>query len=333
MSTLSTWFSWSVPTSSDELPNIYPLNVTQEDFQKTDVINIYSKILTDVFERTHGLGEDHQAVLFDNCLQSESEHGLITMLAEAMQKKGDLFLVYDSAIGLLRKAKSQEMSQIRQDYEKQNESPVGVYLSFKKYKRSDMINLYSALEYCTVAALNKDINLSSAIQLKLKDLRSSTGLIDKADVKTQAQTIATGLSQGKDVLLDKEDMIETSTPQMESIKQAISFLNEKRAFYLGLPQAYISGIQTGGMGTSGENDTKAIERGLKSYYFSIVKPVCSTLFQIETTYKSQDFRMIDQALSALQTFALVDEELITTEQKQRIINQMFDFDDEGGSDL
>lgn len=332
MGSLSTWFSWTSPAGSSELPNIFPLDITRTDFVKVDVVNIYSKILTDVFERTHGLKEEHQAVLFDNCLQSETDHGLITMVAEAMADKNELFLVYDKAIGILRKAKGDEISQIRDDYKSMNESPIGVYLSFKKYTRTDMIRLYSALEYCTVAALNKDINLSAALQIKLKDLRGSTGLVDKADVQSQALAIAQGLGDGKDVLLDKEDIIESSNPDMNSIKESITFLNQKRSFYLGLPEAYINGIQTGGMGTSGENDTKAIERGLKNYYFSVVKPICKALFEVDPKYKSQDFRMIDQALSALQTFSLVDEELLDLEQKKVIINQLLDIDDDGGSD-
>lgn len=332
MGSLSTFFSWSTPSTSDELPDIFPLNVIKSDFIRTDVVNIYSKILTDVLERTHGLSEDMQSTLFDNCLESEAEAGLITMLAEAMADKKDLFLVWEPGIKVLRRATGDEQNKIQEDYKAQGESKEGIYISFKKYRRSDMIKLYSGLEYCTVAALNKDINLAKAIQIKLKDLRGSTGLIDKEDVKKQAQSIAKGLGEGKDVLLDKEDMIETSNPDLNSIKESITFLNQKRSFYLGLPEAYINGIQTGGMGTSGENDTKAIERGLKNYYFSVVKPVLKALYGVDSKYKSQDFRMIDQALQALQTFSLVEDDLLSQDQKKAIINQLLDIDDDGGSD-
>lgn len=332
MGSIATWFGFTASPRSGELPDIFPLEMSKTDFIRTDIINIYTKILTDVLERTHGLKTDQQDLLWDNCVQSESSDGLITMVAKAMADKKELFLVYDPGVGVIRKADGGEQTQIREDYKKQAESSVGVYISFANYTRSDMVMLYSGLEYATVSALNKDVNLAKAIQIKLKDLRGSTSLVDKADVKAQADDIANGLSNGKDVLLDKDDVIETSNPDLSSIKESIDFLNQKRSFYLGLPEAYINGIQTGGMGTSGENDTKAIERGLKNYYFAIIKPILKALFSVETKYKSQDFRMLDQGLNALQTFSLVEEDLITLEQKKMIINQIFDFDDDGGSD-
>lgn len=329
---LSTWFGFTTTVQNGELPDIFPLGMAKADFIRTDIINIYTKILTDVLERTHGLSNDQEELLWDNCVQSDSADGLITMISQAMADKKELFLVYDPGVGVIRKATGEEQSQIREDYKAQAESSTGVYISFRNYNRSDMVKLYSDLEYCTVSALNKDVNLSKAIQIKMKDLRGSTSLVDKADVKDQAKLIAEGLSNGKDVLLDKEDVIETSNPDLSSIKESINFLNQKRSFYLGLPEAYINGIQTGGMGTSGENDTKAIERGLKNYYFSIIKPILKALFSVDTKYKSQDFRMLDQGLNALQTFSLVEEDLITLDQKKLIINQIFDFDTDGGTD-
>jgi hypothetical protein len=47
-------------------------------------------------------------------------------------------------------------------------------------------------------------------------------------------------------------MIETSNPDLTSVKEAINFINQKRSFYLGLPESYISGILAGGLGDSGE---------------------------------------------------------------------------------
>jgi len=328
---MANWFQslFQASASTDELPDIFPLQIAKTEFVQTDVINIYAKILTDVMERSHGLSDDLQALLWDNCLQSESSDGLITMIAKAMTDKKDLFLIYDSGLKLVRKATNDEEGLIRDDYKKQGQSKIGVYVSFKNYSRSDMVKLYSALEYCTVAALNKEVNLSAALQIKMKDLRGSTALTDKAEVKEQALAIARGLSNGKDVLLDAGDIIETSDPSLEPVKQGIEFLNQKRAFYLGMPASYINGELVGGLNNDGSTDTKAVERGLKNYYYSIVKPVMKALFNVELTYKSQDFRMIDQGLNALQAFSLVDEELMNAEQKKRIINQLFDFAEAG----
>lgn len=326
------WFGFfSASSGSDELPDIFPMVITKDEFVKTDVVSIYAKILTDVAERTHGLSDEQQFALWDNCLKSEATSGLITLLAEAMTDKADLFLVIDA--GVLRKANNEERKQIDNDYKAQATSSAGVFISFKQYSRTDMVKLYSSFEFCAVGSLNKTMNLSKSIQFKMNDMRASTSLNSSDEVKTQAKAIATGLSKGKDVLLDAKDEIVTASPDMSSTKESVAFLNQKRAFYLGMPESYITGEQTGGIGSSGENDTKAVERGLKNYYFSILKPALEALFKdVKLTYKSQDFRQITQGLEALKTFALIDDELISADDKKKIVNQLFDFDTAGGSD-
>jgi len=326
MGSLTTWFSWKNPSNLDELPDLFPLAVTSDAFVKTDVVNIYSMILTDVMERSVGIPPEIQPLLWDSCLRSESSAGLITMLATAMSEKKDLFLVYEKNVNVLREATDQEKSQIESDYARQASSPVGVFISFRKYIRSDLVRLYSALEYCTVASLNKAMNLSKAVQFKMSDLRASTSLTDKAEVEAQALKIARSLSNGKDVLLDGKDLIELLKPDLESVKEAIEFLNQKKAFYLRLPQAYIQGIQTTGISSTGEADQKAIERGLKSYFFSIIRPAMESVFGLQLTYKSQDFRQITSGLEALKTFELTSDDLITSEEKRLIIESLFDFE-------
>jgi hypothetical protein len=325
---LSTWFGFKTggDLNNDELPDIYPLEMKERDFVDTDIVTIYQKILTDVVERTNGLSDEQATLLWDNCLKSSSSEGLVTRIAKAMSDKRDLFLVYESAVNIVRDATSNEQQQIKADYEKFASSSKGVYISFKNYSRSDMIRLYGGLEYATTGALNKSMNLSSALQFKMNDLRGTTALSDAAEVKSQAQAIAKGLKEGKDVLLDSKDIIESSRPDLTAVKEAITFLDSKRSFYLGLPEAYITGIQTGGLGTTGENDTRAIERGLKSYYYSIIKPVLETLFGVKLKYKSQDFRQIGQALETIKTFELVSDELVSLESKKRIVESLLDLD-------
>lgn len=329
---VATWFGWgSNEVNNQELPFIFPLAFKKELFIEIDVINIYQKILTDVVERTHGLSDEQSELLWDNCLQSESSHGLISVIARAMTFRRELFLVYDKAINIIRKATSDEEVKIREDYKKSSKSSVGVFISFTHYHKSQLVELYSALEYCTIAALHKSMNLSAAIQLKMTDLRQSTGLNDSAEVKAQAVKIARALGNGRDVMLDAKDIIENAVPDISAVEAAIEYLNEKRAFYLGMPASYICGEQTGGIGSTGESDTKAIERGLKNYYNAIIKPVFQAIFGVKPSYKSQDFRQIDQAMNAMKTFALTDESLISLENKTLILNKLLDLpeDSEG----
>lgn len=327
---LSELFGFNLSDNSSSnlvLDEIFPMQYRQGDFVRTDVQNIYSKILTDVFERTQGLSEEQNAMLFDNCLASESEAGLITMISKAMAEKGELFLKYDKALDLIRKATSAEQAEIKQAHKDGSEVKEMAYVSFKNYDRSDMIKLYSSMEYSVISGLSKSAALSKAIQVKLSNLRSSTGLTDKAEIEAQAKAIAEGLGKGKDVALDAKDSIDSTDLSIDPIRESINFLNQKRAFYLGLPSSYITGVlNKGGLSDTGEADQKAVERGLRNYYFSIVRPIMSSLFGIKTKYKSQDFRQITQALEALKTFDLVSETYISDDNKKLVIESLLDIE-------
>lgn len=312
--------------TNSELPEIFPLHLQKSSFIKSDILSTYSKILTDTFERTHGLPENLHPALWDNCLQNEASEGLVTLLAQAMTDKADLFLVWVPSVKVLRKATQDEQQKIRDDYAKTGESKVGVYISFKKYRRTEMLEIYSAFEYCVLAGLNKKLNISKATQIKVKDLRASVSLADAGVAIEQAKSIAKALENGNDVMTDKEDEITNATPDISTDEKAILFLDAKRAYILSLPLAYVTGEQTGGIGASGENDMRAVERGLKQYFVSIIQPVVKALWGVETEFKSQDFRQMTTALEVLKTFDLVSDENMSKESKQEIIARVFDLD-------
>lgn len=322
---LSSFFGFTqLSTSNDELPEIFPLSLKLAEFVDTDIFNIYSKILTDCIERTQGISEELLPLLWDNCLQNESSNGLITLLANAMSCKKDLFIVHIPALGIVRQATPDEAIQIKSDYEKTGNSKIGIFVSFKNYTRTDMVKIYSSMEYCVVASLNKMMNLSKAIQFKMEDMRGAVSLSDASIAVDQAKAIARALSNGKDVMMDKGDEVSTNTPDISSIEQSISFLDGKRSFYFGMPLSYITGEQTPGIGSTGEADTKAVERGLKQYYISILKPVLEALFSIKTSFKSNDFRQLGSALEAIKTFELVGDDFLTKDEKKSIILKLFD---------
>lgn len=330
---LSEFFGWGSSSDSTDLPEIFPISISQSDFVDIDVVSIYSKILTDVVERTSGLTDDQIALLWDNCVKSSKQDGLVTLLSKAMSNKKDLFLVYDKPLKVLRTATSAEQAKITEDYAKQATSKVGVFISFQNYVRSDMVKLYSGLDFCTVASLHKSMNVAKAVQLKFNDMRSSVSLTDSTEVKAQAVKIANSLKNGKDVMLDAKDSIETAKPDLTAVNEAIELINQKRSFYLGLPAAYITGEQTGGLSSTGESDTKAIERGLKNYYFSIIKPVLEALFDgAVLSYKSQDIRNILGSMEVIKTFTLSDDELISKENKTMIVNQLLGLPEDAKGD-
>lgn len=316
-------WSSSPDTPTNELPDIFPFPILQRDFVSIDVENIYARILTDVFERTEGIPNEKLKLLFDNCVASEKPDGLITMLSKAMLDRKELFLVYDKGIDLIREADLKEAKDIREQYAKSNKSNVGVYISFKNYKKSDMVKLYSALDYLTIASLYKSMNISKAVQLKLADLRKSVGAFDKDAIMVQAKAIAKALSEGKDVAMDGGDNVISASPDLTATNSAMEFITQKLSFYLGMPASWITGLQNKGLGDTGEGDAKAVERGLKAYFFPIVKPVAEVLFGVQLTFKSEDFYGIQTATQTLQAFEGTTEQFISTENKLGIINKLF----------
>lgn len=320
-------------TTSSELAPIFKMDVAQTEFVKNDIFNIYSKILIDVIERTQGIKDEVLASFWDSCLQSETQDGLISMLARAMSDQKELFIVYRKDLNVLVYATSDEQNKIREDYKREGKSSVGFYISFKNYKKTEMLKLYSGLEYCAISSLNKSMNLSKAIQYKMKDMRGSVALTDSKVVKDQAIEISQALAAGKDVMLDGEDSIETGTPQLEATNSSMDFIAKKQSFYLGLPASYITGVAHKGLGDSGKGDAKAVERGLKNYYFSIIKPVVESIFEIKTSFKTEDFEQITSALEAVKTFELISDELLSSETKLSLINKLFGLpsDTKGGT--
>lgn len=311
-----------------ELPEIYPLSLLMDEFIKTDVLNTYIKILTDTIERVNGLPDEVEPLLWDNCVQNESSHGLISLLAHSMVNKNDLFLVYSRSTSVIRKATFQEQEIIKRDYQTKGGSPIGIYISFRNYRKTDMLIICSQLEYCILNSFNKTVNLSKAVQVKVSELRSSVSLNDSCIAIAQARSIARALAAGKDIFLDVKDEIVTATPDISPTTKAIEFLDSKRAFYTGLPMSYVSGLQTPGIGSTGEADMRAVERGLKQYFVSIIRPVIKAVFGITVQFKSQDFRQISSALDALRTFELAGEDLLSKKNKRILVSSLFDIQDD-----
>jgi hypothetical protein len=315
-------FGSAITNPTIELPDIFPFDYRLDEFVKIDVESIYKKILTDVVERTSGITDENEKALWDNFLESEASKGLISLLAEAMFKNGDLFLTYKQ--GVLRVADHEEVEKIKQEYASGTPT-TGFYFNFKFFKVNTMIKMYSTNDYYALSALHKKNCISKAIQLKIANLRQSIAEGDATPILAQARAIAQGLKEGKDVALDGGDKIETGSPEMESTKQAIEFNDAKKAFYLGLPLSYVTGEQTAGMNATGEVDARAVERGLKNYYRSILKPAVETIFNIKTTFKSDDFRLLTQAFEALKTFELADLDNVyfDSDEKRDIVRKLF----------
>lgn len=319
--------------NGDRLPDIFPIPILQKDFVKIDVQSIYQRILTDVLERTQGISEANQPLLWDSCLVSESRDGLVTLVADAMADKKELYLVIVPSVKIVRKATSEEQIVIRDAYQQKAEpvsldgGATGLYITFKNYIKSDMVKFYSALEYCAVGGLWKQANISKAIQIKISDLRGSVSLGDSAAAKSQATNIAEGMKDGKDVILDAKDIIESLAPDMTATDKTLELIAKKQSFYLGMPASYFYGQQTKGLSDTGKADSKSTERGLKGYYFSVIKPIVEGLFGGKTTFKSEDAEGLDIALRTLETMDRTSNEFLGKDNKTLVVNKVFGLDE------
>lgn len=331
---MSSWFSFlGRDTNPAELPNIYPIPIVQKDFVTIDVQNIFSRILIDTFERTHGIPDDEKMLIWDSCMASDVSDGLVTMLSKAMAEKQDLFIVYIKTLKLIRKATAEETSIIREGYKKKAEpvkvdGGVGIFVTFKNFKKADMVKFYSALEWCSVGGLWKQANLSQALQLKFKDMRGSISNSDAPSAKAQAEAIAKNLANGKDVAIDGDDTIETAKPDVTATNSSLEMIQKKQALYLGMPASYLSGEQTGGLGEKGSTDQKAVDRGLKNYFFSIVKPVSDGIFSVKTEFKAEDSEGTSSALEVLKTMDTTSNEFLSQENKTKVVNKAFGLDED-----
>ena len=325
---------------SDQLPDIFPIPISQLDFVRIDVRNIYTRILVDVLERTDGLPEDKMPLLWDNCLASENKEGLVTLIASAMADKTDLLLVYDPTTNVVRKAIDSEPEEIRNAYKvkaepvKLGKGMIGLYVTFRQYIRSDMVKFYSALEFCAVGGLWKQANLSKSVQVKISDLRGSVSLGDSAKAKSQAKTIAEGMADGRDVLMDAKDVIESLTPDLTATDATLALIAKKQSNYTGMPASYFSGVgQATSMSDTGKADSKATDRGLKAYFFSIVKPILEGLFGGSMTFKGDNGENLEGALRVLETMDRTSSTYMSDENKTWVVNMAFGLDaDETGDE-
>lgn len=326
--TLSFLFRGKRSGSVGEIPELWPFPMVCDIFTANSLRTTYNKILIDTFERAHGLSEEHQPLLWDNCVQSENSRGLISLLVDAMVSQNDLFLVYKPGIRVLRKANAEEEKQIKEDYALRNESSVGVYISFKNYRTTEMLKIYATLEFCVLLSFHKNVNIAKAVQIKMHEMRSSVSVADSSIAIDQAKAIAEALSKGRDVLLDRNDDITTTTPDITPTEKSLEFIDTKRAYILNAPKSYVSGELAGGLGDSGNADMRAVERCLKAFFFSIVQPVCKVVFDDDVKFKSQDNGQMETGMEAMKTFDLTSERFLSLETQRQIVWRLFDVDPE-----
>ena len=297
-------------TETIYLQKAFWLSVNEKEFVETELVGLYQKILMDCLVRSKGLIDSNS--YFDNCLSSESNKGIITLLAEAMYKQGDLYLVEQS--GIVRLADKDEQDKIKEDYAKSGKSSLGIACSFKHFRKTNILKIYYIMLYNVFDTTNSQMNISKALKVKIKGLRDLIGLSSKDSTLPQGKELVDALKQGKGILLDKEDDIEATLASLDSVNTGIELVSQRIASTVGMPISYINGELSAGLSSSGEGDSDMVERGLKPYFSSIWKPVVDSLFASDVVFASDSWRALEPRLRNLPYIESSD--LLSIEAKQ-----------------
>jgi hypothetical protein len=99
---------------------------------------------------------------------------------------------------------------------------------------------------------------------------------------------------------------------------AIKFINGLKAEALNMPLSYVNGELASGLSTTGESDAIAVERGIEGVFNSVFKPSVDEIFNIQITFASENWRVLQTSATALQAISYLSDDLVPIEVKQRL---------------
>jgi hypothetical protein len=310
------------------MPELWQMQLQCSLYTEIQLRAIYTRILSEVFSRCHGISDDFRPLLYTS-MEGEGQIGLIEHIVRAMAKQSALVLKYNA--GIIVEPKWDEQKKILDAMKKGERSKQTLALSFTKYDRTTMLRQLLWHKYLLLCAENKALNLSTAVQIKINALRDSVSMKDfKAEGGPfdQAREIAQALLDGRATAMDSKDLIELMTPDTGPLEKVGDSVHREAALILGLPLSWITGTAESGLGDSGDKDARAIERGLQPYFWESVYPAYFGLFGGKLKFKTEDYRNITPALDAMRTFQLDDGELLPKEIQQRILYQLLDIQEQ-----
>ncbi|MDR3112767.1 MAG: hypothetical protein LBU09_00140 [Endomicrobium sp.] len=321
---LGIWQSTEHKFSFDN-PFAFSEKMTEDVFVDYCIENIYKKILTDCFAKAGGIRPEIKKFYWDSVVKSYAKSntgtGIITKISKAMAKKSELFWIYKSEV--LRDADAAEAQAIQNAFNEGKEYKDGFWFSLKEYTLTDILKVLYSFQYVILSATYTGINVSKAIQVKIKDLRNLVADSEKISAIKQAAEIVAGMKDGKGVILDVLDMIETAKIDMQPTEIAIKFINGMIAFYLNAPMSYINGILTQGISTTGESDSIAVERCLEGFFNSIFKPITDEIFELDIVFISDNWRLLLAGCDVVKTLEMTSDDNLPPEVKQNVYKAIF----------
>lgn len=301
----------------------FKLVMSECNFINIETKELFKNLLIECFNKSSGFDEKQTAAMWDNFerLNDKCTSGFIGLIAEAMTERSTVYIVYDKTTGVIRKADTQEQQQIRKDYKEKAKSPVGIMANFSKYDKADIIKLYFALLYNVVDGLNISVNVMKAIKYKASQMREKISKASSEDIISQARAIVDNLKEGKPVLIDSEDDLESTNIDIKPVESAVDFICGRIAGEMRVSLSYINGKMTAGISSTGEADEQANERGIEILFNSIFKPCADSLFGTNIKFVSDNYHRLKAYSSILP--AIESSDIIGEEQKVEFVEEMF----------
>lgn len=310
----------------------FKLYMEEPNFVQIETKELFKNLLIECYNKSTGLSDKQSLAMWDNFerFNDKTTAGFIGMIAEAMTNKTTAYIVYDKTTGVIRKATSAEQSEIRKDYQNKAKSDVGIMANFTRYDKADIIKLYYALLYNVVDGLNTSINVTKAVKYMASLLREKTNKESSADIIKQAKEIVQSLKDGKPVLIDSEDKLESGTVDVKPVESAVDFICGRIAGELRVSLSYVNGKMTSGISSTGEADEQANERGIEIIFNSIFKPLVDSLFNVDLQFQSDNYHRLSAYSKILPIIESSD--IIDDEQKAEFVKEMFNIKGEAEND-
>lgn len=309
----------------DNLSLSFDLFLKEKDFVDYMVSDLYQSIFTMCFDKIifpdaeKDFKDKITPSFYDNLSVEGINKGIIKNLAYGIVQNQTFFLVNASAGDniIIRQGTQEEL----QKYEKeQGNIKNQIQMDFTKYNQSKVLKLFYSMIYWIIRATNTNVKISNSVLVKIARLRELVAKEDAEEVIKQAKEINDAIKKGNSIIADKDDTMERLEINSQAIKDALDVAFSLISGLIKMPLSFVNGELTTGLTQTGDSDNLAIERGLKNYYYTILKPCIEKLFETKTRFSSDNTTKLKTLIGILPQLELST--LLTDEEKRLIIEDL-----------
>ncbi len=309
----------------DNLSLCFDLSLSEKNFVDYMVSDLYQSILTMCFDKIifpdaeQDFKDKITPSFYDNLSVEGINKGIIKNLAYGIVQNQKVFLVNASAGDniIVRQGTQEEL----QKYEKeQGNIKNQIQMDFTKYNQSKALKLFYSMIYWIIRATNTNVKISNSVLVKIAKLRELVAKEDADEVIKQAKEINDAIKKGNSIIADKDDTMERLEINSQATKDALDVAFSLVSGLIKMPLSFVNGELTTGLTQTGDSDNLAIERGLKNYYYTILKPCTEKLFETKTRFSSDNTAKLKTLIGILPQLELST--LLTDEEKRAIIEDL-----------